>query len=161
MSWEAIGAIGEVVGALAVVCTLIYLAVQIKQNTAKTRVQIRQAISDAQSANINLRATDPHIVRIVIKSRKEEVLNEEELARLQFHLDATLRQFKNIHAQYLAGYFPESEWKSIHAGLAGTMTVGPSVTIWDRYMRHTYNEEFRKVLDDIVIDYPRKPIGDA
>jgi hypothetical protein len=33
MNWEAIGAIGEIMGVLAVVATLGYLAVQIKQNT--------------------------------------------------------------------------------------------------------------------------------
>ena len=34
MNWDAMGAIGEVVGALAVVVTLIYLAMQIRHNTA-------------------------------------------------------------------------------------------------------------------------------
>ena len=32
MSWEVIGAVGEVVGAVAVLATLLYLAVQIRQN---------------------------------------------------------------------------------------------------------------------------------
>ena len=34
MNWEAIGAIGEVLGAMAVLLTLIYLIAQVKQNTA-------------------------------------------------------------------------------------------------------------------------------
>ena len=33
MNWEATGAIGETIGALAVFLTLIYLAMQIRQNT--------------------------------------------------------------------------------------------------------------------------------
>ena len=33
MNWDAIGAIGEVVGAAAVFVTLIYLAIQLRQNT--------------------------------------------------------------------------------------------------------------------------------
>lgn len=33
MNWEAIGASGEVVGAIAVILTLLYLAIQIRQNT--------------------------------------------------------------------------------------------------------------------------------
>jgi len=32
MSWEALGAIGEVAGAVAVVITLIYLTQQLRQN---------------------------------------------------------------------------------------------------------------------------------
>ncbi|MFT4562959.1 MAG: hypothetical protein ACI9BW_002710 [Gammaproteobacteria bacterium] len=33
MNWDALGAISELVGALAVVATLVYLAIQIRQNT--------------------------------------------------------------------------------------------------------------------------------
>ena len=33
MNWEAMGAIGEVVGAIAVVLTLAYLAIQVRQNS--------------------------------------------------------------------------------------------------------------------------------
>ena len=33
MTWEAIGAIGEVVGALVVAATLAFLAVQVRQNS--------------------------------------------------------------------------------------------------------------------------------
>ncbi len=35
MSWEALGALGEIVGAVAVVGTLLYLAIQIRQVKAE------------------------------------------------------------------------------------------------------------------------------
>ena len=37
MNWEAVGAIGEIIGAIAVVVTLIYLAGQLRQNTMALR----------------------------------------------------------------------------------------------------------------------------
>jgi len=37
LDWEAIGAVGEVVGAAAVIASLVYLAVQIRQNTRSVR----------------------------------------------------------------------------------------------------------------------------
>jgi hypothetical protein len=43
MNWEAIGAVGEILGALAVVATLVYLSVQIRQNT---RMMQREAHLD-------------------------------------------------------------------------------------------------------------------
>jgi len=49
MHWEAIAAIGEVVGALGVVASLGYLAIQIRQNTQ----QIRQSIEVGQVASYN------------------------------------------------------------------------------------------------------------
>ena len=49
MNWEAVGAIGEVVGAFGVILTLGYLAIQVRQNSAVVRSSTRQAISTAQS----------------------------------------------------------------------------------------------------------------
>ncbi len=44
MNWEAIGAVGEILGAIAVIATLIYLARQIKDSSRAAR---SQAITDA------------------------------------------------------------------------------------------------------------------
>ncbi len=46
MNWDAISAIGEIVGAVAIVITLIYLAVQIQQNTKINSSAIRQSFYD-------------------------------------------------------------------------------------------------------------------
>ena len=67
MDWEAIGAIGEIVGAAAVVATLGYLAVQIGQNTERERLaqeflsnqyfnELRMLVaSDSELAGIEMR----------------------------------------------------------------------------------------------------------
>jgi len=39
VNWVAIGAIGELIGGAAVIATLIYLAVQLRQNTKGIRAQ--------------------------------------------------------------------------------------------------------------------------
>ena len=41
MNWEAIGAIGEAVGAAAVVASLLYLAVQLRGSTRASIVQAK------------------------------------------------------------------------------------------------------------------------
>ena len=45
MNWEALVAIEEIVGAIAVVLTLGYLAVQIPQNTRELRLNTFQSIT--------------------------------------------------------------------------------------------------------------------
>ena len=52
MNWEAIGAIGEISGALAVVLTLLYLARQISESRKATIAQIYQGRADAASRSI-------------------------------------------------------------------------------------------------------------
>jgi hypothetical protein len=44
MNWDAIGAIAETLSAIAVVATLIYLALQIRQNTQVIGSSTRHAI---------------------------------------------------------------------------------------------------------------------
>ena len=50
MNWGAIGAVGEILGAIAVVLTLVYLA-----------VQVRYAKEAATDNNRNPRNTDPFV----------------------------------------------------------------------------------------------------
>ncbi len=47
MNWEAIGAVGEIVGAIAVIATLIYLAIQVKDSVRASR---SAAVTDATTA---------------------------------------------------------------------------------------------------------------
>ena len=41
MNWEALGAIGEIVGAVAVVVTLLYVAVQVWRSTRASAVEAK------------------------------------------------------------------------------------------------------------------------
>lgn len=45
MNWEAIGAAGEVLGALGVILSLIYLSIQVKSNTKQLRFTASQEIA--------------------------------------------------------------------------------------------------------------------
>jgi hypothetical protein len=45
MNWDAIGALGEVAGALVVIISVVYLASQVRQNTAVSRADALRTIS--------------------------------------------------------------------------------------------------------------------
>ena len=68
MNWDAIGAIGEIVGALAVLATLIYLALQVRQ--AKHQLDLNSVQARAIHARDLLMpiATDPSLASIMIKA---------------------------------------------------------------------------------------------
>lgn len=50
MNWDAIGAVGEVVGAVAVVATLLYLSVQTRQNTKAVRHAMTRGVAEDANA---------------------------------------------------------------------------------------------------------------
>jgi hypothetical protein len=55
MSFDALGNLGDFIGGIAVVVTLIYLAVQIRQNTSALRTASRQTIASGYRESNRLR----------------------------------------------------------------------------------------------------------
>ena len=84
MNWDAIGAIGEVVGAAAVVVSIVYLAVQIRQNTSSTKSAVESEIALAL-ANAAFEGADGPIPEIMFRGLGDfDKLNDEEKARFVF-----------------------------------------------------------------------------
>lgn len=54
---ESLGNLGDFVGGLAVVVTLIYLATQIRQHTEALRLEARQRVAEAMRAHMRTRAS--------------------------------------------------------------------------------------------------------
>lgn len=71
MNWDAIGAIGEIVGAGAVVLTLIYLSIQLRQNTEALRSTAWQAIQDSEHEFDLSLAHDPQALAVFLHGMKE------------------------------------------------------------------------------------------
>lgn len=47
MTWEAAGALGEIIGAIAVIATLVYLTIQVRESVRASRAV---AVTDATAA---------------------------------------------------------------------------------------------------------------
>jgi hypothetical protein len=69
MDWNAVGAIGEIVGAIAVFLTLVYLAIQIRQNTHSMDESRKVELARNRTQLVQLR-TD----RMLEESRSNETL---------------------------------------------------------------------------------------
>ena len=67
MNWEALGAIGELVGAAAVLATLVYLALQMRQNTRAVRIAARTTLQEAFSSVGDLLAHSPQLAELYLK----------------------------------------------------------------------------------------------
>ena len=61
MNWEAIGALGEIVGAISVIATLFYLSIQIRQHSAATirSNEYAQAASVHESNSLFIQVFSP------------------------------------------------------------------------------------------------------
>ena len=64
MSWDAIAALAELAGALAVIATLVYLTVQLRQNSALLKASIATASRESTNQLTGLLASDREALRV-------------------------------------------------------------------------------------------------
>lgn len=110
MNWEAVGAVGEILGAATVVATLFYLARQVGHATAVARASARQAISqmNVDSWGVSL---DPQILaRAASKATNREELTPDEFGNYVRWILMRMRFIENAHYQYEEGLLDAGEW---------------------------------------------------
>ena len=95
MNWDAIAAVGELIGAAAVVASLLYLAIQTKSNAKAVRAN---AIWNAETVfghQNYAHSRDPAMASLLSKafspSSKVEDFSEVELSQLQFYVRGVLQ----------------------------------------------------------------------
>ena len=117
MNWEAISSIGELVGGVGVIITLLYLATQIRQNTRNLQQSASTVVNQALS-DVNSRlSTDAEFVDIFLRGRLDiESLTPLELERFRpFIMDLL-----NL-AVYVDGLKETHSVKPLHYDMAEIM----------------------------------------
>jgi len=100
VNWEAIGAISNILSALAVIATLGYVAVQIRQNTSALRSAATQGTHDQTAAVYDLLASDPQLSDIFVRGLEEpDSLNRVETARFYAFFLGVMFRFQNWYLQ--------------------------------------------------------------
>jgi hypothetical protein len=107
MNWDAVGAIGEIIGALAVVITVLYLATQVKQGN-------RQGASDAGFAVVSEMSrwdefvfSDPEVSKLLVKMKRDEDLSDEERLRAEAIADRLINIWYVAENAYSNGTMSE------------------------------------------------------
>ena len=166
MNWDAIGAIGEVLGALAVVMTLGYLSVQIRQNTSREKLaqefasneyfnQLRMLVaSDEELADIEQRGINNLSALSALERRRFDELVTSWLWALQ-------KFYQQDKAEQIAAQFSVTTAPFVYRRFGGIGFV-----MWWREIREEYSDvEFRDTMDLIVEEIDRKlsntNMGDA
>jgi len=163
MSIQDWGAIGEVIAAVAVVVSLLYLAAQIRQNTRQSEIQssnLRQTIYTATgesfSAFRSLIIGDSETAEIWRKaSQSPSLLDESELVRADYLIQ---EYFVSFMIAYVNSRELALEQRIDHAmWIKDAMDYElrkSGIREWWRGNRNRFNlEDFRESMDAIVASY--------
>lgn len=144
MDWEAISAISDIFGAIAVVISLIYVAQQIRQNTKMMRSTAKQSLTEA-SQSVMFAALD-HSEEWVKLWTGDPASTPEEDARMSLLVRATLRGFESQCYQYEAGLLEDNEWHALQTAIKDICALPGFNSYWEQ-LKPYMSERLRIIVD--------------
>ena len=154
MSIEKLVAIAELVAAIAVVVSLLYLAAQVRQSNQLARAQTRERMTNQAGDEVYKGFIDePEIVQSLYKA---DALTETEWIRLSGWLLAAMRQREYEFFQMKSGNIEKEVWMA-YRGLI-TIHLGSDRTRkwWDTWGKVPFDRGFCDMVSELL-DEQAKP----
>lgn len=146
MDWDTLGNIAEVVASIAVLITLIYLSVQIKQSTETAREAILRNQTDRNMDNSKFMAGTPGMMDIYIRTMDDpDSVTKEERWRFGSYMFGMFLDFQEAYHFHAARRQVDYWWPFIERNIRFYVSR-PGGRAW-------WNSQGRKMLDDKFVEF--------
>jgi hypothetical protein len=141
MNWDALGSVAELVAAVAVIVSLLYVAAQVRHGIATAKATAYQEVYRDLRETLMGVANDP-----IPKLFRGERLNQEELERLPKILLLRMRAYENWWVQHREGILGDDIFEAYISHM--TNTLGHSIAQkWWREQPVTFIPEFEQFVN--------------
>lgn len=142
--------IGQIVGSLAVIASLIFVGLQVRQNTKATRATALQMNADYWLTYFTMLA-DRQFSDVYSKGAIGRVdLGSAEFGQFFFLCRATFMGMENQHHQYLSGLLDDDAYRGYEATIREQIVAFPGIRAMWQLVKHTYGSEFVKFIDEQI-----------
>ncbi len=115
-------AIGETLGAVGLVASLIFVGLEIHQNTLASRAAAIQESTNIVRQQVQMFITDPEVNRInMIGAQDRSLLNVEEQERYRWILISYWWGMQGLYRQWDLGVLPDEEWQAWYTVMCNYM----------------------------------------
>jgi len=152
MNWDAIGAIGEVVGALLVVGSLLFVGFQIRQSVRESRAATMDRITSGWVDFYYKLSQDADLSEIMRKGMNDlSSLTDPEHFRFNVLLIGMFRSWHNAWYQWRLGVFDMESWDSQMRTIRSFLTLPSALAVWEE-RKIVLPEAFRSYIEAEVAD---------
>ena len=145
VNWEAIGAIGQIVGAIAVVVSLIYVAREIRTNARSARVSSLHDINRWFGEIV----THPDVRELYYRGIHDfESLKGADIVGFAQLMTQAFYIFQELYYQQLDGHLDERMWGTTLAAMRD-FNGYPGVQAWWRSRSQYFNKEFANYVNQL------------
>ena len=146
---DALGNVGDFLGGIGVVVTLLYLAAQIRQNTRPSRTESYQAVATSMSELTFQLWMNPEASRIFQQGSFDiDMLPQTERSQFSGLLSAMVRSLENIHYQYRTGAIDRALWAGWEFRLR-SIASAPGFQVWWAEQKNAYSSDFQHLIDEM------------
>jgi hypothetical protein len=147
MNWDAITAIAELIGAAAVVLSLIYLAIQVRTGARALQTTMRDSSFHALTEYNLYLISDPDLPWEFHEGcRDNDALNEKQKARFVHTAYAFFKLFENLYLHYLDGSVRADAWE-YNCKILVAYAAQPGAQSYIRARLPIFEPRFRQYLE--------------
>ena len=151
LDWTKVSSVAEIASSIAVVATLIYLTIQIQQNTAAIEASSRHTILETDVQLLDIGIAYPAIARSMYK---QELLTDDEKLQLEWWLIGLGRSREYQWLQYQNGVLDQQTWESNLSALALNLSYPRTRAWWKLVARDYFDHEFVAEVDRYLAGIP-------
>lgn len=158
---EIIALLAEIIAALAVVLSVIYLAMQVSANNRLLQSQSTNNMMASIHTNMLQIATNPEFAALTVRcGQNPYAVTEVEWLRCASYYHATVDQWEYAFNQYQSGSMPPDYWTGIDAGIKHFTTVELGFQRFWRERSDFYGRDFYVYVDPIIPNIaPPEPVN--
>ena len=152
MNWEAIGAVSESLGTLAVLVTLIYLATQIRQNTSQQKREELVSIQHGQNAVV-AQLQDPRVFGAYVRTAEDRLPSIEDRGTTFSWVTQYLNHFQIVYQFHQNGNLDEEQYQ-LWARFVVAIVAPKGIRRWwdEENGRLGFHSELRELIDSRLND---------
>jgi len=157
MSIQELGSLGELIAALATVATLIYLAIQINQNTRAVKASVLEATGSRSMGLAKFVANDPELSRIIMTAMTTSTeLEEVDRFRLQLLFTAAMRSYEITVAHRATNFLDSTQYSGLRNNLSGWVASSYFGAWWENAQTN-FSTELRALVKEELKNPPAYP----
>ena len=124
MEWELVGVFAEVVSAVAVIVTIIFLAFEVRNNRNAVQSSSLDALATGFSAINSNVIGDAEFTKIWETGlASPDELTSQERIRMSMHLQCYMNHYTALHKYHELGVLPDEEWQSYLNAISGILNT--------------------------------------
>ena len=156
MNWEVGAALAEIVGAIAVVISLLYLALQVRAQTNLSRLAAQHEVSRG-IREASLLFASKEISDLFVQGNKDfDSMPESERVRLIVAITNLFRVWEGAFSEASDGHLDAANWEALSGDYSQVMGTASFRRVWDM-RKQNYHTDFQAYVDNLPsIEYTNR-----